>query len=259
LAIAYGLKDQVDAICTAPISKEGLRAAGYPYPGHTELLAHLMGARRFAMMLYSPTARAAGGGSQSPTTPFAVAFATLHCSLASVPGALRTERIVEVGELLAQYLRALGGGVRPRLAVLGLNPHAGEQGIFGDEEARIVAPAVRRLRRRGLLVEGPLPPDTAFTPRALARYQGHVCLYHDQGCIPFKMVAFDSGVNVTMGLGLVRTSPDHGTAFDIAWRGLCRPRSFYSAYALAARLAEVLGGESTQRGPGRPARSPGSG
>jgi 4-phospho-D-threonate 3-dehydrogenase / 4-phospho-D-erythronate 3-dehydrogenase len=220
-AVRLCLSGACAAMVTAPISKRALALAGVDFPGHTEMIASQVGSTRFAMMLYSEK--------------MAVAFATLHQSLRSVPGALTAERLVEVGTLLNRYLVLLRDK-RPRLAVLGLNPHAGEEGLFGDEEQHSVVPAVQRLCALGVKAEGPVAPDVAFTPQALARYDGHVTLYHDQGGIPFKMVAFDTGVNVTMGLGIIRTSPDHGTAFDIAWKGEARPDSFLSAYALAARL-----------------------
>jgi 4-phospho-D-threonate 3-dehydrogenase / 4-phospho-D-erythronate 3-dehydrogenase len=161
---------------------------------------------------------------------------TSHRSLRSVPDALSVERVVNVTALAHKSVTALCGHTA-RIALLGLNPHAGEEGLFGDEEPRILLPAKAALAARGIAVEGPLPPDTAFTPYALPRYDCHIALYHDQGCIPFKMLAFDTGVNVTMGLPLVRTSPDHGTAFDIAWQGKASPDSFLSAFDLAVRLA----------------------
>ncbi|GMV83694.1 MAG: 4-hydroxythreonine-4-phosphate dehydrogenase [Planctomycetota bacterium] len=211
------------AMVTAPISKKALNLAGIDFPGHTEMIASLTGAPDIAMLLYSEK--------------IAVTFVTAHQSLRSVPDSITLERVCRVATLMNQNLRILRDGKPPRLAVLGLNPHAGEEGLFGDEEIRIVKPAVQRLQSLGLQVEGPLPPDTAFTRDALARFDGHVALYHDQGSIPFKMFAFDTGVNVTLGLEIIRTSPDHGTAYDIAWKGQARTDSFMSAYRLAARLA----------------------
>ena len=233
-AVRFCQEGRCAAMVTAPISKKALALAGVDFPGHTEMIAHQVGSRRFALLLYSEK--------------LAVAFATLHQSLRSVPEALSVERVVEVGTLLNRYLILLREKP-PRLAVLGLNPHAGEEGLFGEEDQRFVAPAVSRLRALGVEAEGPLSPDVAFTPQALARYDGHVALYHDQGGIPFKMIAFDTGVNVTMGLGIIRTSPDHGTAFDIAWKGEARPDSFLSAYALAARLSVAR--ERTRQHPSR--------
>jgi 4-hydroxythreonine-4-phosphate dehydrogenase len=220
-AVRLCLDGHAAAMVTAPISKKALSLAGVDFPGHTEMLAKLTKSERVALLLYSEK--------------IAVAFVTLHQALSSVPGALTVERVVEVGTMLNRYMRMLRGK-RPRLAMLGLNPHAGEEGLFGEEEERVLMPAVQRLRALGIRIEGPLPSDVAFTTDALSRYAGHVSLYHDQGGIPFKMLAFDEGVNVTMGLGIIRTSPDHGTAFDIAWKGKVRPDSFFAAYDLGVRL-----------------------
>ncbi len=214
------------AICTAPVTKATLKLAGIKEPGHTEILARLTGTANFGMLLYSPR--------------IAVGLVTIHQSLASVPAALTVEEIVRVGILTGETVERIRGR-RPRLAVLGLNPHAGEGGLFGNEEARVIAPAVERLRAAGWEVDGPLPPDTAFTPRALGRFDAHVVMYHDQGLIPFKMIAFDDGVNVTMGLPIVRTSPDHGTAYDIAWSGKAEAASMLTAAGLAARMATRRG------------------
>ena len=211
------------AMVTGPINKEALAAGGVPFPGHTELLAHRCGVTGEIMLMYDRR--------------IAVALVTVHQAYSSVPASLSVERIVHTGELLAQALRRLRQD-QPCLAVLGLNPHAGEHGLFGDEEARLVIPAVAELRRRGVSCDGPLPPDTAFTPANRRRYAGHVCLYHDQGLIPFKALAFADGVNVTLGLPIVRTSVDHGTAFDIAWQGKATHRSLVSAIRLAVKLAK---------------------
>lgn len=224
------------ALVTAPISKKALSLAGIEFPGHTEMIASLTRCERFAMLLYSEEKK------------LAVAHATSHQPLSTVAASLTIERIVLVATLLNQHLKLLRECAAPRIAVLGLNPHAGEEGLFGDDEERLIRPAVQRIRALGIDVEGPLPPDSAFTPHALARFDGHVALYHDQGGIPFKMMAFDSGVNVTMGLEIIRTSPDHGTAYDIAWQGKANPDSFFSAYTLAARLATAnLRGMASRR------------
>jgi 4-hydroxythreonine-4-phosphate dehydrogenase len=210
------------AMVTAPISKKALNMAGFDFPGHTEMLAHLTHTPRVAMLLYSEK--------------IACAFATCHQSLRSVPDSLDTETVVEVAQMAWANVAAIRGKT-PRLALLGLNPHAGEEGLFGDEEQRILSPAKAAILARGIDVDGPLPADTAFTPQGLKRYGCHIAMYHDQGSIPFKMMSFDVGVNVTMGLPLIRTSPDHGTAFDIAWKGKADPSSFLSAYQLAVALA----------------------
>ncbi len=216
------LEGRFAALVTCPINKAALHAAGVPFPGHTELLAARCGVTGEAMMMYHRR--------------LAVVLATCHQSLGSVPMSLTSTRIVEVGRLFAEALARLRR--RPlRLALCGLNPHAGEGGLFGDEDELVVRPALARLRALGLDVAGPLPSDTAFTPGNRARYDGHICLYHDQGLIPFKALAFDEGVNVTLGLPMVRTSVDHGTAFDIAWKGVADHRSLVSAILLAVRLA----------------------
>ncbi|HEX3133816.1 MAG TPA: 4-hydroxythreonine-4-phosphate dehydrogenase PdxA, partial [Planctomycetota bacterium] len=201
------------AMATCPLNKEALAAGGVPFPGHTELLAHRCGVSGEIMLMYD--------------RKIAVALVTVHQAYTSVPGSLSVERIVHTGELLAQALRRLRTG-EPRIAVLGLNPHAGEHGLFGDEESRLVEPAVAELRSRGVHCDGPLPPDTAFAPMNRKRYAGHVCLYHDQGLILFKALAFDDGVNVMLGLLIVRTSVDHGTAFDIAWQEKATHQSLIS-------------------------------
>ena len=221
-AVKGCLAGRFAALVTAPISKAALHSAGCDFPGHTEMLADLTRCTHYAMLLYS--------------TRIACAFVTCHQPLRTVADTLTVERIVEVAQLAAASLRAIRGK-NPRLAVLGLNPHAGEDGLFGDEEIRVIAPAVTQLKALGFQVEGPMPPDTAFTPAALGRIDCHIAMYHDQGSIPFKALSFDTGVNVTMGLPIVRTSPDHGTAFDIAWKGVASPDSLCSAYSLAVKLA----------------------
>jgi len=222
-AIDAALAGEVDAIATAPLHKEALHAAGHDYPGHTEIFAERMGATRQCMMLTAPE--------------ITCSLVTVHVGLGEVAGLLTTERIGEVIDLTATAMRRLRGH-EPRLVVCGLNPHAGEGGLFGQrEEERIIAPAVAVARARGLAIEGPLSPDTAFIPTIRARTDAYVCMYHDQGLIPLKALAFDSAINTTLGLPIVRTSVDHGTAFDIAWQGLANPASLYEAVRLAARLS----------------------
>ncbi|CAN5435550.1 4-hydroxythreonine-4-phosphate dehydrogenase PdxA [soil metagenome] len=221
-AIAEAQRGVVHGVVTAPINKLALSMAGVKFPGHTEIFGEYTKSKNYAMMMYGEK--------------LAVGLVTCHQSLASVPGDLTTERIVAVGKLLSESVARIRGAA-PRVAVLGLNPHAGEAGLFGREEIEIVAPAVAELRALGIDAEGPLPPDTAFTPRALARYGAHVCLYHDQGLIPFKMINFEDGVNVTMGLPFPRTSVDHGTAYDLAGSGRAEITSMIQAILLAAKLA----------------------
>ncbi len=220
-AIREALAGQVKAIVTAPLNKESLHLAGIPYPGHTEMLSHLTGAKRTCMML----------SSEKITT----SLVTTHTSLASVPGKLSTKAILDTLHLTAETMRRLRRQ-EPRLVVCALNPHAGEHGLFGDEEARIIEPAIIQARQEGLIVEGPLAPDTAFLPDRLANTTAHICMYHDQGLIPFKMLAFETGVNITLGLPIIRTSPDHGTAFDIAWTGKANPTSMRQAVLYAVKL-----------------------
>ena len=220
-AIAGCQSGHYQGMVTAPIHKQAIHLAGCPYPGHTELLSERCGSAG-AMLLYDPS--------------LAVALVTVHQSLRSVAIDLDQAAIVHTGRLLAETLAQIRG--RPaRIAVLGLNPHAGEGGLFGDEEATVITPAIAALQALGIDATGPLPPDTAFTATARAHFDGHLCMYHDQGLIPFKALAFDHGVNVTMGLPIVRTSPDHGTAFDLAWQGKASATSLRAAVLLAAQLA----------------------
>jgi 4-hydroxythreonine-4-phosphate dehydrogenase len=216
-ALAGGL----DAIVTAPLNKEALHLAGVPFPGHTEMLASLGGARRTAMLFWSPS--------------LIVSLATIHLPLADVPAALTTAGLLDTLRLTADACRRLGR--TGPLGVLALNPHAGEGGLFGREEQAVIAPAIATARAEGLAVEGPLVPDTAFLEQKRGRYAAYVAMHHDQGLIPFKMLAFAEGVNVTLGLPFVRTSPDHGTAFDLAWQNRADPSSFFSAIRCACRLA----------------------
>jgi len=221
-AIAAALAGHVDAVTTAPINKEAFRSAGIHYPGHTEIFAERAASNRWCMMQFSPE--------------ITCTFVTVHVGYAQVPKLLTIERVLETIELTAEGLTAIHGRP-PRLVVCGLNPHAGEHGLFGDrEEERIITPAIEEARRRGVLVEGPLPPDTAFLPARRRVTDGFVCMYHDQGHIPLKALAFDSAVNTTLGLAVIRTSVDHGTAYDIAWQGLASCGSLFAAIRLAVRL-----------------------
>jgi 4-hydroxythreonine-4-phosphate dehydrogenase len=214
----------LDAITTGPISKAALNLAGYPFPGHTEMLAARTGTKRVAMMLTGSRLR--------------VVLVTIHRALADVVPAITDEAIIELITLTDRALRTDFGLAKPRIAVAGLNPHGGEGGMFGREEIDIIAPAVRHCTRLGITVDGPFPPDTVFHQAASDRFDVVVCMYHDQGLIPFKLLHFHDGVNVTLGLPLIRTSVDHGTAYDIAGRGVADCRSLKQAVALAAELAE---------------------
>lgn len=222
-SIEAALAGEVAAVATAPLHKEALRAAGVTYPGHTEIFADKTGAARACMFQYSDEVRAS--------------FVTVHCGYGEVPALMTVERILDVIELTADAMRRIRG-VEPVIGVLGLNPHAGEHGLFGDrEEERLIEPAMELARRRGILVEGPIPPDTAFLPERRRRTGAFVCMYHDQGHIPLKALAFDTAVNTTLGLPIVRTSVDHGTACDIAWQGKAKASSLFEAVRLAAKLA----------------------
>ncbi|MCA9133976.1 MAG: 4-hydroxythreonine-4-phosphate dehydrogenase PdxA, partial [Planctomycetales bacterium] len=226
-AIDAALAGSIDAVTTAPLNKESLRAGGIAYPGHTEMFAERAAAQRWCMMQYSQE--------------ITCTFVTVHVGYAEVPALLTQERILDTIELTDQALRLIRGG-RPQLVVCGLNPHAGEHGLFGDgEEERFIVPAIVEARRRGIQIEGPLPPDTAFLPQKRRDTDAFVCMYHDQGHIPLKALAFDSAVNTTLGLKIIRTSVDHGTAYDIAWQGVARPDSLFAAIRLACQLAGKAG------------------
>jgi 4-hydroxythreonine-4-phosphate dehydrogenase len=212
------------AVVTNPINKAALYDAGFAYPGHTEFLAALTCAvGKQIMMLASPALR--------------VVPVTVHASLRQSIEMITTERIVAAARTTEAALRLEFGIARPRLAIAGLNPHAGEQGALGDEETTIIGPAIIELRSAGLEISGPWPPDTMFTEAARERYDVAICMYHDQALIPLKTLDMTHGVNVTLGLPIVRTSPDHGTAYDIAGRGIADPSSLIAALDLAAQLA----------------------
>ena len=221
-SIEAALAGEVAAVATAPLNKEALRAAGVEYPGHTEIFADKTGTRRACMFQYSDEVRAS--------------FVTVHCGYLEVPALLTVERILDVIELTAGAMRRIRG-TAPHLAVLGLNPHAGEHGLFGNrEEENIIIPAIDAARARGISIEGPLPPDTAFIPAKRHSTDAFVCMYHDQGHIPLKALAFDTAVNTTLGLPIIRTSVDHGTACDIAWHGKAKGSSLVEAVRLAVKL-----------------------
>lgn len=230
-AAQAALAKQLAAITTAPLSKAALHLAGKKYPGHTEILAELCGVRDFGMMLYLPS----GGAVKSPHG-LGVVHVTLHTSIRSVPDLITVAGVTEKIELSDGFLRRVGCP-SPRVAVCALNPHAGEEGLFGDEESRIIAPAVQAVRDRGRVdVTGPLPADALFRRAAAGEFDAVVAMYHDQGHIAFKLIGFQSAVNVTLGLPIVRTSPSHGTAFDIAWQRPADPSGMIEAILVAARL-----------------------
>lgn len=233
------LAGKVDALATAPINKEWMNRAGHHFPGHSELLAQLAGVRLWRMMF-------AG-------THLRLALATVHIGLAQVPRQLARDNIFATISLFATHLERQLGIARPRIGVLGLNPHAGENGLFGDEEQKFITPAIQRAQQAGIEAFGPLAPDTAFIRRnGRFAFDGAVAMYHDQGLIALKTLEFDRAVNITLGLPFVRTSPDHGTAYDIAGRGAATATSMIAAveYAAAAvrRSAAIAGNPDNQGG-----------
>ena len=214
--------NQLAGLVTCPISKGALKAGGYRFPGHTEMLADLCQARDYAMMMAGSTLK--------------ITLVTIHQPLAEVSGAITQEAVLRMIAITGRALRDDFGVLQPRLAVAGLNPHAGEDGMFGDEEQLVIGPAVAAGRKAGWLVDGPFPPDTVFNKAVAGQCDAVICMYHDQGLIPFKLLHFSDGVNVTLGLPIVRTSVDHGTAYDIAGKGLAEPTSLAAAVAMATAI-----------------------
>lgn len=223
-AVAFALAGDVAALVTNPIQKDALYAAGFRFPGHTEYLAELAGGgMQPVMMLASPMLR--------------VVPVTVHVSLRRALDMLSVESIVRQGQITIDSLRRDFGIAVPRIAVAGLNPHAGEAGNLGDDEGRLIVPAINALQKLGAEVFGPVPPDALFTARARPGYDVALCMYHDQALIPIKALDFDRAVNVTLGLPIVRTSPDHGTALDIAGKGIADPSSLVAAMSMASEIA----------------------
>lgn len=223
-AVAFSLNGEVAALITNPIQKDALYAAGFRFPGHTEYLAELAGGNmQPVMMLASPMLR--------------VVPVTVHVSLRRALDLLSVDGIIRQGQIAIDALRRDFGIAVPRLAVAGLNPHAGEAGNLGDDEGRLIVPAIEALRKFGAEVFGPVPPDALFTPRARQGYDAALCMYHDQALIPIKALDFDHAVNITLGLPIVRTSPDHGTALDIAGKGVADPSSLVAALTMASDIA----------------------
>lgn len=220
------LKGEVDALVTAPINKEWLNRAGHHFPGHSELLAQMSRTRRWRMMF-------AGGQMK-------LALVTVHMGLRQVSEALTRNGVYHTISLLADHLRSQSGIAQPRITVLGFNPHAGENGLFGDEETRVIEPAIKRARKGGIDARGPVAPDTAFIrPNGEFAFDGAVAMYHDQGLIALKTLEFDRAVNITLGLPFIRTSPDHGTAYDIAGQGVANAASMAAAIKYAADAART--------------------
>ncbi|MFQ5442409.1 MAG: 4-hydroxythreonine-4-phosphate dehydrogenase PdxA [Thermodesulfobacteriota bacterium] len=222
-AVRAALSGSADAVVTAPINKETAKKAGFKFPGHTEFLAHLTGAKDYRMML---------GGAD-----LKVVLVTIHVPLKDVPGLITTQGVFKTIEIAHESLINLFGIRDPKIAVAGLNPHAGEGGYFGGEEAVSITPAIEKARSLGMDVTGPLPSDTVFY-RAVRKKEFHtvVCMYHDQGLAPLKLIHFEDGFNTTLGLPIIRTSPDHGTAYDIAWKGIASPASLTAAIETAVEM-----------------------
>ena len=232
-AADLAMAGEVDAVVTAPLNKAAMHMAGFHYPGHTELLAERTGAGKITMLLTGPNLR--------------VVHVSMHVGLEEAIGRVTPQRVEETILLAAQACQALGID-RPRIAVAGLNPHASEGGLFGNQEATAIVPGVQAARARGLDVSDPQPPDTVFLRATKGHYDIVVAMYHDQGHIPMKLLAFDSGVNVSIGLPIIRTSVDHGTAFDIAGKGIAREESLIAAIDVAVEMAQARRvGESVSR------------
>ena len=236
-AVEDAIAGDVDAIATAPVNKAAFALAGLPWRGHTELLAHLTGAPSVAMMFHADALR--------------VVLATIHEPLSSVPRLLTRELLAGVIRLASRELPRFGFS-QPRLAVCGLNPHAGEGGVLGDEEQRVIEPAIAACAGEGIRVAGPFPADTLFVRASRGEFDAVIACYHDQGLIPVKLLAFGKAVNVTLGLPIIRTSVDHGTAFDIAGRNAADPGSMIEAVTLAARLARAARDGQAAGAEGRP-------
>jgi len=220
-AAELALLKSVDGIVTAPISKEALKMAGVSWPGHTEMLADFTKTKDYAMMFIGE--------------PLRIILVTTHAALKNVPRLITQQKIVKAIRFAKKACNMLE--IRtPKIAVAGLNPHAGEAGRFGDEEIKKIIPAIKKAQKEGISVSGPFPPDIVFNKAYKGDFDIIVCMYHDQGLIPLKMIAFDRGVNLTLGLPFIRTSPDHGTAYDIAWKGTANPSSMIEAIKVAAKL-----------------------
>ncbi len=224
-AVEMALSKEVAAIVTAPINKKSIHTAGSRYPGHTEMIMDITGAEEVVMLFEG--------------TRFRVVPVTIHVSLREVPDLITEQRVYSTVSISARELKRRFSVEDPKIVVCGLNPHAGESGSFGTEEQEHIIPALERLRAEGVSVEGPLPADTLFYDALRGKWDLVVCMYHDQGFAPFKMLSFDTGVNVTLGLPILRTSPDHGTAFDIAWKGAARPESMIQAIKVATEICDL--------------------
>jgi 4-hydroxythreonine-4-phosphate dehydrogenase len=224
-SVTMALNHEIDAIITAPINKKSLQVGGYQYPGHTEMLAHHTSTADVVMMLAGEKLR--------------VVPVTIHCALQEVPKLITADKIVKTILITDKGLKNYFSLSSPRIAVAALNPHAGEEGLFGEEEKEIIIPAIEQAQQRSAQVFGPLPADTLFYHASRGKFDAVVCMYHDQGLIPFKLLHFDDGVNITLGLPIIRTSVDHGTAYDIAGKGFASPLSLINAIRVAVQMAQA--------------------
>jgi 4-hydroxythreonine-4-phosphate dehydrogenase len=229
-AAALAMNNKISAMVTGPINKKSLQEGGYPYPGHTEMLARLTDTQDVVMMLAGEKLR--------------VVLVTIHCALSRVPLLLSKEKILTTVLITDHALKRYFTLPAPRIAVASLNPHAGEECLFGDEEQKIIMPAIAEAQQQGVNASGPYPADTLFYYAAQGQYDVVVCMYHDQGLIPLKLLHFEDGVNITLGLPIIRTSVDHGTAYDIAGRGIANPASLINAITIASRMAAARSGRS---------------
>lgn len=216
----------IDALVTAPVCKESIHLGGYGYPGHTEMLRIFSGVKRVVMFMVGGKIR--------------VAFVTTHIAIKDVPGLIAEKDVLETIMISNDNLKKYFQIHKPRIAVCGLNPHAGEEGIFGDEERKVIVPAIAKAKKKGIRCEGPVSADTVFYKVMKGAYDTVVVMYHDQGAIPLKLHAFETGVNITLGIPFVRTSPDHGTAYDIAGKGVANPHSMMEAIKMAVRLSNYM-------------------
>jgi len=222
--INLAMRGHIDALVTAPICKKAIHLAGYGYPGHTEMLHIFSGAKRVVMLMVGGKLR--------------VAFTTTHIALKDIPQSITAENMLETITITNSGLEQYFGLKMPRIAVCGLNPHAGEECLFGDEERRIIIPAIEKAKKKGIQCEGPVSADTVFYKALKGVYDAVIAIYHDQGAIPLKLHAFETGVNITLGIPFVRTSPDHGTAYDIAGKGVADPRSMMEAIKMAIKMSK---------------------
>jgi 4-phospho-D-threonate 3-dehydrogenase / 4-phospho-D-erythronate 3-dehydrogenase len=239
-ATQFALSDQIDAVVTAPLSKKGLHLAGYDFPGHTELLAYLTAAQRYAMMFVSVQSRPSTVDRRPSTEKYKVVLVTTHLPLSEVARTLSKRKILEKLSLTQESLQKYFGVKKPKIGVCALNPHCGEEGLFGSEEKKFIIPAIKSAQQLGIQAKGPFSADTIFSPKISQHFDCILAMYHDQGLIPLKMRGLGEAVNVTLGLPIIRTSPDFGTALDIVGKGVADPKGMINAILLAVRMAKKI-------------------